>query len=265
SQHIVKLDIPVMIISAILLFFISSDGTISRIDGIILFSGMIAYTVFLIYESRNAEPPVQEVFASKYQNKQPSYQYAILFNIGLIILGLVLLMLGSEWLISGATTIAKALGLSELIIGLTIVAIGTSLPEAATSIIACIRSESSIAVGNVIGSNIFNILAVMGLVGIVSPTGLAVSTATQNFDLPVVIATSIVCLPILFTGFAIHRWEGGLFLSYYVAYTMHLFLLAADSTMLQTFDLALGVVLPFTILIIVMSLLRALRNMAFSD
>ena len=114
--------------------------------------------------------------------------------------------------------------MSELLIGLTIVAMGTSLPEVAASVLASWRGERDIAVGNVIGSNLFNILCVLGLSAAVSAQGVAVPVSALRFDIPVMIAVAVVCLPIFFTGQQIARWEGGLFLGYYVAYTLYLVL-----------------------------------------
>ncbi len=142
---------------------------------------------------------------------------------------------------------AQYLGVSELVIGLTIVAAGTSLPEVATSILAAIRGERDIAVGNVVGSNIFNILAVLGLSATVAPNSLTVSPAVLAFDLPVMVAIAVACLPIFFTGNLIARWEGFLFLAYYAAYTAYLIMLATRHDALGPFSTVMGsFVLPLT-------------------
>jgi len=168
-------------------------------------------------------------------------------NVALVAAGLVLLVLGSRWLVNGAVAFAQAFGVSELVIGLTIVAAGTSLPEVATSILATIRGERDIAVGNVVGSNIFNILAVLGLSGLVAPAGLPVSGALVTFDVPVMIAVAVACLPIFASGATIARWEGALFLFFYVAYTSYLVLAAQQHDALPAFSAAMRVfVLPLT-------------------
>ena len=143
-------------------------------------------------------------------------------QIALVLGGLVLLVIGAGWLVDSAIEFAESLGVSELVIGLTIVAAGTSMPEVATSVLATIRGQRDIAVGNVIGSNIFNILAVVGLSAIVAPDPLVISSAVQNFDFWVMLAVAAACLPIFFTGSTIARWEGAVFLLYYVAYTAYL-------------------------------------------
>ena len=172
-----------------------------------------------------------------------------------------MLVVGSRWLVDGAIAIAAVLGLSELIVGLTIVAAGTSLPEVATSILATFRGERDIAVGNVIGSSIFNILAVLGLSSVVTPTGLPVSPSALGFDVPVMIAVAVACLPIFFTGRLIARWEGGLFLAYYVAYTMYLILDASNHDALPLFNTTmLFFVLPLTALTLGFLAIRAIRS-----
>ena len=161
--------------------------------------------------------------------------------------GLVLLVLGARWLVDGAVTFARQLGVSELIIGLTIIAIGTSLPEIATTVMASLRGERDIAVGNVIGSNLFNLLVVIGVTGIVAPAGVTVPAAALRFDIPVMIAVAVACLPVFFSGGRIARWEGGLFLGYYLAYTAYLILSATRHAALPAFSLVmLGFVLPLT-------------------
>jgi cation:H+ antiporter len=147
-----------------------------------------------------------------------------------------------------------------MVIGLTIVAGGTSLPEVATSVVAAIRGERDIAVGNVIGSNAFNILAVLGVSGLVAPQALTVAPAMLAFDMPVMIAVAAACLPIFFTGHVIARWEGALFLFYYAAYTAYLLLAAQRHDALATYGTVMGtVVLPLTAVTVVIIAAREWR------
>ena len=170
----------------------------------------------------------------------------------LIAVGLGMLVLGARWLVSAAITFATYLGVSEMIIGLTVVAAGTSLPEVATSVMAALRGERDIAVGNVVGSNIFNILGVLGLSAAVAPGGLVVPAAMIAFDIPVMLAVAFACLPIFFTGNLIARWEGGLFFALYVAYTTYLILAAKEHDALSTYGFVLGtVVLPLCAITVV--------------
>ncbi len=247
SKQLVRLDVPVMITVAILAFALSSDGRVSFIEGAVLFGCILIYMVFLIRISRRSGEEGEAI--------KKSAHWA--FDVALIVVGLALLVLGSRWLVSSATAIAAAMGVSELIIGLTIVAAGTSLPEVATSVIAAIRGQRDIAVGNVVGSNIFNILAVLGLTAMVAPGGLPVSEAAINFDYPVMLAVALACLPIFFGGYSIARWEGGLFLGYYVAYTTYLILAAAEHDALPGFsNTMLYFIMPLTVITLLVVLFR---------
>jgi cation:H+ antiporter len=239
------------------------DGVIGRLEGILLFAGIIAYTFFLIRQSRRESQAVEEEYAQEYAPKVESGWKSWAVNLGLVGVGLTLLILGSNWLVDSAISIARWLGLSELIIGLTIVAAGTSMPEVATSITAAIKGERDIAVGNVVGSNIFNILAVLGLTSAIAPGGVPVSLAAEAFDIPVMLAVAVLALPIFFTGNRIERWEGWLFLFYYVAYTAYLILDAAQHDALPLLNnVLLYGIIPLTVLTLAVSLILERRKVA---
>lgn len=153
------------------------------------------------------------------------------------------------------------MGVSELVIGLTIVAAGTSMPEVATSVTAALRGQRDIAVGNVVGSNLFNLLAVLGMTALVAPDGLPVSDAAIRFDMPVMLAVAVACLPIFFVGYTIQRWEGALFLGYYVAYTVYLVFDATGHDALPVFSQAMmGFVVPLTVVTLAVVLVREIRR-----
>jgi cation:H+ antiporter len=171
------------------------------------------------------------------------------------------LTIGAKWLVDGAVTIATRLGVSQLVIGLTIVAIGTSLPEFVTSIVASVRGQRDIAVGNVVGSNLFNILCVLGLTSAVSPAGVAVSAQALSFDIPVMVAVAVICLPIFFLGSVIRRYEGALFLAYFVLYSLFLVITAAYPEQSSWYlRVELFVVLPLTVMTLAASVLHSLRD-----
>jgi len=256
SRQVIRLDVPIMIACSALLLLLGLDGSISRTDGILLTIGIVAYTTFLIRQSRKEKETPSDEFAKEYETKGKK---TLVTDIALSLAGLVMLVLGSRWLVNGAVVIATHLGLSELIIGLTIVAVGTSLPEVATSIIASMRGERDIAVGNVVGSNIFNILAVLGISGIAAPHGLPVPESALRFDIPVMTAAAVACLPIFFTGNEISRWEGKLFLFYYIAYTTYIILDTTDHTFARTFAHGMvWFVLPLTALTLVILVIRSI-------
>ena len=259
SQQLVRFDVPLMIGASVLVLIFGADGRLSRIQGILLFLGLIAYILFLIYLSRKESKEIQEEYAKEYGPGGQAVLKQYLINIGLALGGLALLVLGSRWLVDSAVAIAHYLGFSELIVGLTIVAAGTSLPEAVTSIIASLRDERDIAVGNAIGSNLFNLMGVLGLAGAVAPSGIMISGAATSFDIPVMIAVAVACLPIFFTGNMIARWEGALFLGYYVAYTLYLILGATQHEALPAFSATmLYFVIPLTLLTLIIVTARTL-------
>lgn len=260
QQQLIRLDVPLMIGVSALVLIMALDGTIGRIDGLILFAGIVAYTIFAIRQSRKESAEVQQEYSAEFGNGNQRSIAVWLKNLALIAGGLALLVLGARWLVDGAITVARAFGVSELVIGLTVVAVGTSLPEIATSIIAALRGERDIAVGNVVGSNLFNLLSVLGVTSIVAPTGVSVAPAALNFDIPVMIAVAVACLPIFFTGRLIARWEGWLFLGYYVAYTLYLVLAATEHDMLPAFSGMMTLfVLPLTAMTLIYLVWRALR------
>jgi len=179
----------------------------------------------------------------------------------LVVAGLGMLVLGSTLLVEAAIAVARAIGVSELVVGLTIVAAGTSLPEVATSIMATIRGERDIAIGNVVGSNTFNILAVLGASSLVAREPLAVAPSVLAFDLPVMTAVALACFPVFFTGRRIARWEGVVFLGYYVAYTAYLILSAQHHDELPLLSMTmLYFVVPLTLITLVVGLQRDVRS-----
>ena len=262
AQQLIRLDVPILIGISCLTLMFGLDGKISRVDGTIFLIGIILYTTFLLIQSRKERnPEVTDEYEREYGGSTARSPQQIAINIGFVVLGLGLLVLGSKFLVDSSIAIARSFGVSELVIGLTLVAAGTSLPELATSVVASIRGERDIAVGNVIGSNIFNILAVLGGSSLFSADGLTVSASALRFDIPVMIAVAVICLPVFITGQLIARWEGLLFLSYYVAYTAYLIMDSANYETLPIFsNILLFVVFPATILSLGVSFLPSFRK-----
>ena len=262
SQQLIRVDVPLMVALSVAVLVLAMDGRLGRIDGLLLTAGLIFYTVWAVLKSRKEQSEIRAEYGAEFgavvQRRTPT---ATLLNLVLVIAGLALLVLGSRWFVGAAITMARGLGVSELVIGLTIVAAGTSLPEVATSIMAAIRGERDIAVGNVVGSNIFNIMGVLGISGLVSSAGVSVSEAAFRLDIPVMIAVALSCLPIFFTGHVIARWEGGLFLVYYCAYTAYLVLAATVPGLTRTFAVVtIGFVLPLTVLTLIIGVIRHVRT-----
>jgi cation:H+ antiporter len=277
-EKLIYFDVPLMVALTLGLFLVGYDGVIQRWEGILFCLGLVTYTTWLIVESRrrNSQPaPSPSPVANSdgvvpFDDTSPERAAAtpsaskplmLAWNVGLVLCGLALLILGSRWFVFGAESIARSFGLSDLVVGLTVVAIGTSLPELATSLMAALKGERDIAVGNVVGSNIFNILGVLGMAGVVAPHGMKVGPAALHFDIPVMLAVAVACLPIFFSGHRINRWEGGLFLGYYVAYVAYLVMASTEHDALPLFS---GVMWWFVIPLTVVTLLVVMVHTVWS-
>lgn len=265
SQQLVWYEVPIMIGAHLLLLAMSYDGKINRLNAFILFLGIAGYTLIAILKGRREAKTVTDQYQEAYYVSQNGLNALIIGkHTGLIILGLIFCVLGAGWLLDSAVILARALGISELVIGMTIVAAGTSLPEVATSAVAAIRGERDIAVGNAIGSCIFNILGIVGVAGLIAPDGIAVAPSVIRFDLPVAIAVCAACLPIFFTGHKISRWEGLLFLGYYAAYNSYLIMAAKDHDSLPMFSMIMmWFVIPLTLLTVGIVIYRTILKDGF--
>jgi len=254
TQQVVRFDIPVMVGLSVLLLVMALDGGISTLDGVVLLAAVVAYTVLTIVVSRrrttvpaaptagaggtDVSTTTGEVTAGTAEQDDPPAP--VLRSVVFLVVGVGLLVLGATWLVDGAVSIATGFGVSSLVVGLTVVAVGTSLPELATSIIAVRRGERDMAVGNIVGSNIFNIGVVLGIPAILAGGGIPVPDAAVALDVPLMLAASVALLPVAFTGFAIARWEGGVFLFLYVAYTAFVVLAATEHDALDGFTAAMA-------------------------
>jgi cation:H+ antiporter len=208
----------------------------------------------LLWQSRRDADTPQEPNASD-ADSPPVWR-----SVAQVVAGLILLVIGAKWLVDGTVLLARLVGVSELVIGLTIIAAGTSLPEVAASVAASLRGERDMAVGNVVGSNIFNILAVLGGSAAISSAGVALSASALAFDVPVMVAVAVACLPVFFTGHRIDRWEGIVFLGYYVAYIVYLALHATRSEALESYQLAMiWFALPLTAVTLATVTVRSVR------
>lgn len=249
SQQLVKFDVPVMIGVSVLVLVLSLDGVLGRADGLIFLAGMVVYSIMIIhFAKREKDENVIREYESEYgQTRKPTLW---LKDLLIMAAGLAALVLGARWFIEGAVGVARSFGISELVIALTIVGAGTSMPEVATSILASIRKERDIAVGNVVGSNIFNVLAVLGISSLLAKGGgLTIAMGVIDFDLPVMIAVAAACMPIFFTGYTIARWEGAVFVFYYAAYVLYLILKSSEHDQLPMMSqVMMTFVVPITLL-----------------
>ena len=205
-------EVPIMVAVTLLMVALLNDGEIGRLDGLVLTLGALVYTAWAYISARrerNAE--VAAEFAQEMPKPQPTWARAAL----LVAAGFVGLLLGANILVYGAVVIAQALGMSQVVIGLTVIAIGTSLPELATSVVAAMRNDSDVAFGNVLGSNILNILLILGVVAMIQPIS---GAGLRPLDRGALAASAILLLPLMWRGRILNRWEGAILLAGYVAY-----------------------------------------------
>lgn len=254
KARMIWVDTLVMIGVAVLFYLLALDGNISFGDGAIMLAGLVLYTIFTIKMSRKENKAVHEEYGKEFgpnSGIRNGSRY-IIVQILTVLAGLGVLVWGSKWFLAGSISVAKSLGVSDLVISLTIVAAGTSLPEVATSVMASIKGEKDIAVGNVVGSGIFNILGIGGLCGVLSGRGAAIAPSLLQFDIPVMIAVSLACLPIFFSGHRISRGEGLVFFAYYILYTTYLLMKSSEHDTLPMLSAVLGYfVIPLTAMTLV--------------
>jgi cation:H+ antiporter len=262
-RQVIRQEAPIMVGGALLLVVLALDGQISLFDSVLLLSLLLGYTAFLVLQSR-ADPTgdANDAFADTLSVPvSGQWDAGLAVQLALIMVGLVLLVLGSDAIVAASVVMARALGMPETVIGLTIVAAGTSLPEVATSVMASLKGERDIAIGNVVGSCVFNSFGVVGLAGLAAlMTGgaaLVVPTDIMQFDLWVMLAASLACLPVFMTGHTIARWEGALFLGYYIAYVTYIVMVTQRYDGTSAFaDAIVEFVLPLTVVTLVVSLMR---------
>ncbi|ROR73839.1 calcium/sodium antiporter [Bogoriella caseilytica] len=260
NSRLVRTDLPVMIGLSIAMLLLALDGSFTRLDGALLFGALVAYLAWTAIRVRRGGPEVAAGLVEEAGDEDSPGPLArrlaflratkarsTVTDLVLVAIGVGLLVGGAQLMVRGATEIAASFGVSDLVIGLTVVAVGTSLPELATSLIAALRGERDMAVGNIVGSNIFNIGAVLGLTSLIAPDGVRVDPAAINFDIPIMVAVALVLLPLAFTGYLISRFEGVVLVAFYGAYVAFLLLAAADHDALEPFSTAmLWFVLPLT-------------------
>ncbi len=218
QSQLFRFDIPVMIVTAFALWVVGASGSITRIEGIVFSLLLIAYFWWTVAAGRREGKKLEAELEGLTPLPSLSGKLSILVDVALLTVGLFALVIGSDWLVDACVELATRLGVSDLVIGLTVVAIGTSLPELVTSLMAALRGKRDLAVGNIVGSNILNILGVIGVSAIVAPAGIDVDQQSLSFDIPVMVTVSLACLPIFWVGREISRGEGISLLLYYMAY-----------------------------------------------
>ncbi len=258
DSQLIRKEVPIMIAVSVLLIVLISDGLLSRLEAGVLLGLLLAYTAYLVIQAKRGGATVDDVPESVLQEDGATEASGIINRLPapvLVLAGLVMLVLGGHWLVAAASDIARQFGVSDLVIGLSIVALGTSMPEAATSMAAVWRGQREMAIGNAVGSNLMNILGCLGAAGLVSNNGLTAPPALLNFDIWVMLAAAIICLPIIVTGRRISRSEGMLLLAYCLAYLGYTLLAATHHDALPAYsNITLWVVGPLTVLVMLRSL-----------
>ena len=248
NRQVVRFDIPIMVGITVLLVVVSLDGRLGLFEGILLLGALILHAVMSIYLGRR-ETKAKVV----HDDTLPlgATPVATWLAIVLLVIGVGLLAAGARLMVIGAVGIAESLGVSSLVIGLTVVAIATSLPELATSIVALLRGERDMAVGNIVGSNIFNIGLVLGLSAIVFGDGIPIPASAIALDMPIMLVTAVALLPVAFNRLVISRWEGAAFVLLFIAYISYVILASTEHGALTGFtNTMLWFVLPTLALIV---------------
>jgi cation:H+ antiporter len=249
AQQLVFRDVPVMIGVSLLFWLLSLDGRLSLFEGLVFLAGLVLFNVDVVRSSRRESAEISAEYETSLPPSPARAGFAVLEVAG----GLALLALGARWLVASAVSVAQAIGVDDTVIALTIVAAGTGMPEVATSIVATLRGQRDIAVGNVIGSNIFNLLGILGISAVVGGD-LAVASAFENFDVPVMVAVAVACLPLAARRHEIARWQGAFFLVVYGVYVLYLILAAQQHAVLERVN---AVMLEFVLPLVAAGLIAA--------
>ncbi|MFP5458298.1 MAG: calcium/sodium antiporter [Bacteriovoracia bacterium] len=217
GSQLIKIDIPLMAVASAILWWFSQDGSLGRIEALVLFALLVGYVALQVKLALNERQSTKNEFSQEFDEGGP-----VLKNVVFLLIGLALLVVGARMFVYGAVELARLWGVSEQVIALTIVSAGTSLPEVATSVAATLKGEREIAVGNVVGSNIFNILAVLGLSGLLAPSAIIADVGMRGIDLPIMVLTCVALAPLAKFRGKFERPVGVLFVAGYIVYVVQL-------------------------------------------
>lgn len=218
TMQTLRFDLPVMTVAALWLATMAADGTLTRMEGSLMLGAAVLYTGSVLWFARRESANLKREFAREYPGAAPDTGAAFLSGAILLVVGIAIVVAGSDWLVDGATSLAQILAVPDEVIALTVVAVGTSAPELATTIIGTLRNDRDIAIGNLLGSSIYNILVILGVTCVVPLGGLSVAATLIRFDIPVMVLVTCACIPVFLSGRQVSRLEGGLFVAAYAAY-----------------------------------------------
>jgi cation:H+ antiporter len=225
SVRTVRFGLPMMIVAAVALMAMAWDGFLTRAEGAVLVGAALVFTVMIVRLARLESRAVRAEFAREYgAPREGRATRDVAWHFALLVGGIAMIVVGAKWLVDGAVQLARMLGVSDAFIGLTVVAIGTSSPELVTTVIGTLRNTRDIAIGNLLGSSIYNIILILGVTCLIPPSGIDVDPDLVGVDLPVMTAVTLVCVPVFVSGHRVTRLEGALFVGAYVAYLTYLVL-----------------------------------------
>ncbi len=215
QRRTLRFDVPSAAVAAALLYLLARDGELSTLDGVLLLAGGAAYTWGVLRSSKGEEPEVAEDYAESVSARRGGRTPTLVLG---LLLSIAVIVVGAELLVDGAVDGAQALGVSDAVIGLTVVAIGTSAPELVTTLVSTVRGERDVAIGNLLGSSIYNIAIVLGVTVVVAPGSLVVPDEVLAGDLVLMVAVALAAVPVLVSGARVTRLEGALFVTTYLGY-----------------------------------------------
>lgn len=223
ERRTLRFDLPAMTVASLALWLLALDGSLGRVDGAVLLLGGVAYGAGIVRESRREEAPVHEDYAARSARDAAAGEgRALLLRVVLLLAGIGLVLVGAELLVDGAVDVARSLDVSDATIGLTVIAIGTSAPELVTTLTATVRGDRDIAVGNLLGSSVYNIAIILGITVLAAPTELQVPQEVLAADLLILAVVALITVPVLLSGHRISRLEGGAFVAAYLGYLVWL-------------------------------------------
>ena len=218
QRDTLTLDLPAMLVAGLLMLALTVDGGLSRLDGGVLLTAGVVYTILVVRSARRSRRLVQADVPLKEESTGGPEERRTMASLAQLAAGILLVVVSANWLVTGAVGLAKLWGVSDAFIGLTIVAIGTSAPELVTTVMSTLRGERDVAIGNLIGSSVYNICVILGVTCLVPEAGIPVPRELIWVDIPIMATVALVCVPVFFSGRAVSRTEGGLFVVAYAGY-----------------------------------------------
>jgi cation:H+ antiporter len=219
-----QVDLPAIVLASAALLLMAVDGSLSRAEGLVLLAGSLLYTAAIMQRARQQSRDIQAAFPEEFADdvRQAGATRLMFANLAGLLASILIIVVAAHWLVKGAVDLAKLWGVSDEFIGLTVIAIGTSAPELVTTIVSTLKKQRDIAIGNLLGSSVYNILFILGVTVVIPSSPVPVAFIITAVDIPVMTAVALVCVPVFCTGRGVSRPEGALFVGTYFAYLSYL-------------------------------------------